>query len=91
MGLVAGGTIVYAERMNRRFPFAGRVFWKVLVVVAVLVVVVWVVIVKLTEYRMKSQDYGGSMVSGVILAYLVHLWLLPDDQGPESQNVKKNY
>ncbi len=89
MGLVAGGAIAYAERMNRRFPFAGRVFWKVLVVVAALVVVAWVVIVKVTEYQMKSQDYGGSIVSGVIFAYLVHLWLQPDDQEPKSKNVKK--
>ncbi len=66
--------------MSRKLPFAGRIFWKVLVVMAVLAVVSWIVIVKVTEYQMQSQDYGGSIISGVIFAYLVHLWLLPKEE-----------
>ena len=78
--LVGGNTIAYAAYMDRRLPFAGRIFWKVLVVIAVLAVVSWIVIVKVTEYQMEPQDYGGSIISGVIFAYLVHLWLLPKEE-----------
>jgi hypothetical protein len=68
--------------MQRKIPFVWRVFWKVLVVVAVLGAAAWALIVKLTEYRIQPQDYGGSVISGVLLAYLVHLWLLPQEDPP---------
>ncbi len=78
--LVGGNSIAYAVYMNRKIPFVGRIFWKVLVVIAVLAVVSWIVIVKVTEYQIQPQDYGGSIISGVIFAYLVHLWLLPKEE-----------
>lgn len=68
--------------MERKLPFVGRIFWPVLVVVAVLAVVAWVVVCKITGYEMQSQDYGGSVISGIIFAYLVHLWLLPEEEEP---------
>ena len=68
--------------MRRKLPFAGRIFWKVLAVVVVLVVVAWAVIAKVTDYQMTSADYGGSTISTVLLAYLVHLWLLPEQEPP---------
>ena len=72
--------------MQRKVPFVGRVFWKVLVVVAVLGTAAWALIVKLIEYRIQPQDYGGSVISGVLLAYLVHLWLLPqEDPRPDNK------
>ena len=72
--------------MNRKLPFVGRIFWKVLVVVAVLVVVGWFLIIRLTSYEITSADYGGSTVSGLILAYLIHLWLLPHGEpSPEGE------
>jgi hypothetical protein len=68
--------------MRKRFPFTGRIFWPVLIVVAVLVVVAWLVAVKGFGYEMQAQDYPGSAISGAIFAYLVHLWLLPEEDHP---------
>lgn len=69
--------------MGQKLPFVGRIFWIVLVVVAVLGVLAWYLIVKLTGYEIQSQDYGGSVISGIIFSYLVHLWLLPESQPPD--------
>lgn len=63
-------------------PFVGRIFWKVFPVVVVSIVVSWIVSVKYFGYAMKSQDYPGSVISGVILIYLIHLWLLPPEAPP---------
>ena len=65
--------------MLGKLPFLGRIFWKVLVIVAVLMVVGWIVTVKAFGYVMQSQDYPGSAISGLIFVYLVHLWLLPEE------------
>ena len=62
-----------------KLPFAGRIFWTVLLIVYVLVVVAWALIVRFSDYQMKPADYGGSFLSATILAYLVHLWILPGD------------
>ena len=83
--LVGARAIAYAGSMKGKLPFAGRVFWKVLVVVAVLIVIAWAVIVRVTEYKMTSADYGGSTISGIIFAYLVHLWLLPEKDSPSKE------
>ena len=69
--------------MSAKLPFVGRIFCKVLVVVVVVVVASWYLIPKLTGYEIEPQDYGGSAISGLIFAYLVHLWLLPQE-GPPS-------
>ena len=68
--------------MHRKVPFVGRIFWKVLGAVGILVAAAWAVIVKVTEYSIQPQDYGGSVISGILLAYLVHLWLLPEEDSP---------
>ena len=68
------------EAMSRKLPFVGRIFWKVFVVVTVLVVAAWYLIPRFSEYKIEPQDYGGSAISAVIFAYLVHLWLLPDGE-----------
>lgn len=65
--------------MDRKLPFVGRIFWKVLVVVAVLAVIAWTVAIKAFGYEMQSQDYGGTVITWIIFSYLVHLWLLPED------------
>ncbi len=70
--------------MLSKLPFVGRIFWKVLIAVAVLVLIAWAVIGRVTDYEMKPADYGGSMISGVIFTYLVHLWLLPEEEPPSS-------
>ena len=66
-----------------KLPFEGRIFWKTLPVVYFLVVVAWVLIVRFTDYEMTPADYGGSFISSTILAYLVHLWLLPGEYASE--------
>ena len=63
-----------------KLPFAGGVFWKTLAVVVVLVVIAWWVVVRFFGYQMTSADYGGSTLSTIIFAYLVHLWLLPGEE-----------
>ena len=60
-------------------PFDRGLFWKVLPAVYVLVIIVWVLVVNLSEYKIKSQDYGGSFLASTIFAYLIHLWLLPGE------------
>ena len=84
-GLVNSGTIEYVDDMSRRLPFAGGIFWKVLVVVAILVVVAWWLITWLTDYEITAADYGGSTISTLLLAYLVHLWLLPTGEPPPQE------
>jgi len=64
-----------------KLPFIAGLFWKTLAIVVVLVVVTWFLIVKLSGYEMIAADYGGTIISTVLLAYLVHLWLMPG--GPE--------
>ena len=68
--------------MGRKLPFVGHIFFKVLVSVAVLAVIAWVVVVRVTDYEMQAQDYGGTVISGLIFAYLIHLWLLPEEEPP---------
>jgi hypothetical protein len=71
--------------MSQKLPFIRRIFWTVFVVVGVLGVAGWAVAVKAFAYEMQSQDYGGSVITWVILSYLVHLWLLPEEQPPPDQ------
>lgn len=72
----------YNTLMDRKLPFVGRIFWKVFVVVAVLAVIGWFLVIRLIGYEMQSQDYGGSVISGILLVYLIHLWLLPQPAPP---------
>jgi hypothetical protein len=64
----------------RRLPFVGRIFWKTLVVVTLLVIATWWFVLHFGFYdAMTPADYGGSVISGILFTYLVHLWLLPAD------------
>ncbi len=65
--------------MNRKLPFVGRIFWKVFVTVVVLLIAGWVLIPRVSEYEITNADYGGSSICAVILSYLVHLWMLPQE------------
>jgi hypothetical protein len=62
-----------------KVPFEGRIFWKVLPTVYILVVIAWVLFVRFGGYEMTPADYGGSFLSATIFAYLIHLWILPGD------------
>ena len=66
--------------MMSKLPFVARIFWMTLAAVIVVAITVWWVVVKFWEYEMIPADYGGSVISGIILAYLVHLWLLPAEE-----------
>ena len=72
--------------MNPRLPFVGRIFWKVLAVVVVLVVLAWWLYIRLSEYELGPQDYVGTIICTVLFAYLVHLWLLPTESPPEEES-----
>ncbi|MHC4695943.1 MAG: hypothetical protein ACYTFA_04275 [Planctomycetota bacterium] len=60
-----------------KLPFVASIFWKVIVVVAVLVVLTFVILVKFTEYERTRMDTGGAIITGIIFSYLLHLWMLP--------------
>lgn len=62
-----------------KVPFEGRIFWKVLPAVYILVIITWFLFVRFGGYEMTPADYGGSFLSATIFAYLIHLWMLPGD------------
>ena len=65
-------------RALRRLPFVGRIYWKTLAVVVILVVATWWIVLHFGFYeKMTPADYGGTVISTILFAYLVHLWLLP--------------
>ena len=67
-----------------KLPFAPKVFFAVLAAVAlVLVVVFW--IVKKVAGEVTTTDLVGGSISSVIFAYFVHLWLIPNQQGPNRE------
>ena len=67
-----------------KLPFIPGLFFKTLAVVIVLVVGTWVLVLKMGWYEaMTPADYGGTVISSILLAYLVHLWLMPLDELPE--------
>ena len=61
----------------------GRVFWPILAAVIVLGVAAWIVAVRVFGYEMQAQDYPGSAICGVLLAYFLHLWFLPEEADEE--------
>ncbi len=66
-----------------KLPFKKGLFWTTLVIVFVLIVVAWKLILRYTDYEMIGADYGGSLISGVLFSYLVHLWMLPGEYDDE--------
>jgi hypothetical protein len=71
--------------MNR-FPFVGRIFWKVLVAVTVAIVLAFVLFERFSDYERTTTDIVGSTISGVLFSYLVHLWLLPGEEPPDEES-----
>ena len=64
-----------------KLPFVAGLFFKVLAVVVVLVVLTWFLVVRFGGYTMTAADYGGTIISTFLFAYLVHLWIMPG--GPQ--------
>ena len=63
-----------------KLPFAASIFWKVIVAVAVLVVAIFVILVKFTDYERTTTDTVGATITGIIFSYLLHLWMLPAER-----------
>ena len=69
-----------------KLPFTPRIFFKTLAVVVVIVIVAWVISLRLfykEDEGMTPADWFGTVVSTLLFAYLVHLWLLSAD-GPQT-------
>lgn len=64
-------------------PFVGRIFWKILPAVFALAFLVFFVAIRFFGYELTNADVGGSIISGVLLAYLLHLWTLPAEEFPD--------
>ena len=60
-----------------KLPFVASIFWKVLFVVAFLVVATFYLFIRFTDYERTVTDTVGATLSGLILTYLLHLWMLP--------------
>jgi len=75
--------VAWAELYNivGKLPFVAGLFWKTLAIVVVLVILAWYLIVRFGGYEMIAADYGGSAISAVLFAYLIHLWMMPG--GPD--------
>lgn len=70
-----------------KLPFVGKVFWTTLVIVGVLGVITWVASIKIWDYEMGPQDWGGSFICWILLTYLIHLWIIPaEDAFPEDEH-----
>jgi len=69
-----------------RLPFVGRVFWWTLPATYLAAALVWGGVLVLTEYKTMPADYGGTIISSAILAYLIHLWLIPVDELPGAES-----
>lgn len=63
-----------------KLPFAAGLFWKTLAIVVALVVLVWWLVVRFSEYEMTPADYGGTTISTILFTYLIHLWMLPSEE-----------
>ena len=68
-----------------KLPFNRAIFWKIFITVMVLVVLTFVILFWFTKYQLTTADTYGSLISAVILSYLIHLWLLPPEYLPEEE------
>jgi len=75
---VVVGVCVWAIR---RFdlPFVTGLYFKTLAAVAILVSTAWLLVRTLSDYEPTNADFGGTIISSLIFAYLVHLWIMPMD------------
>ncbi len=68
-----------------KLPFVGRVFFKVFVGVLVLLAA-YLVLTKWITGALPVRDIVGASISAVLLAYLVHLWLIPGGEPPDDSS-----
>ena len=60
----------------------GRVFWWTLPSTYLAAGLIWGSVLLFTDYKMMPADYGGTIISSAILAYLIHLWVIPLEDIP---------
>jgi hypothetical protein len=65
-----------------KLPFVGRVFFKVFAGVLVLLAA-YLVLTRWMTGELPVRDIVGSSISAILLAYLVHLWLIPGEEPPD--------
>jgi len=62
-----------------KLPFVGKIFFATLLVIVVVAgIAIWAYI-KFGGYEVQSADKFGAPITAILLAYLIHLWLLPAD------------
>ena len=78
------GKLPLVGRILGKLPFVGRIFWTVFPIVFILIVLAfWLSLKFIDDYtELTNADVGGSIISGIIFSYLVHLWLLPGEEHP---------
>jgi len=66
-----------------KFPLVPKTFVKVLAVVLLLVAIGFAIVIWIAG-KISTTDVVGTLISAVIFAYLVHLYLIPgEDQPPD--------
>jgi len=69
-----------------KLPFVGRLFWTILPIVFVVAFLTFFIAIRFFDYKLTNADIGGSIISGLILSYLIHLWLLPAEHLPDDES-----
>ena len=62
-----------------KFPLVPGVFVKALIGVLTLVIIVFAIVIWIRG-SVDPVDVGGALISAVIFAYLVHLYMIPDQE-----------
>lgn len=70
------------DLMLKKLPFVGRIYWKIFAIVFILLGIGWAVTIWIYE-SITRTDMVGSVISALLLTYLVHLWLLPPEETPD--------
>ncbi|MGB0714710.1 MAG: hypothetical protein ACPGXK_02470 [Phycisphaerae bacterium] len=74
-----------------KLPFVGRIYWKILPVVLGLLIATFWIAITYFDYEMTRADGPGSLISGIIFSYLLHLWMLPADAYDEYDDDEYEY
>jgi len=74
----------------KKLPFVPGVFFKMLMVVIVLYALIWTVAIWFMDYgELSTADKVGTLISGILAAYLFHLWAIPTDDYPFEESSNK--
>lgn len=62
----------YADRPRNKLPFDRKAFFSVLPVVYLALAAIFTIAIAVFGYELTNADIPGALLSGAILAYLVH-------------------